>query len=172
MARRTAGFTLIEIMVVLVIVTIMAAIAVASLPAFNRTGEFDTEQRRLMTLLLMAREEAVLQSTELGLAVGLDHYEFMRFNDLSRVWQPISEPPFQPRRLPEGVELELTVTESSLRLGSHDDDDDAGDSPGVMLLSSGEITPFDLTMSMPELALSRTIHSDGYRAPAWIADEN
>ncbi|MDZ7686483.1 MAG: type II secretion system minor pseudopilin GspH [Gammaproteobacteria bacterium] len=95
--RGSKGFTLIEILVVMFIVSIMTGIAVANMPTFVQTGEFDTEARRLMTLIRMVREEAVLQAEEYGLRVSPHGYEFMVYDNRQQSWSVVAQRPFQAR---------------------------------------------------------------------------
>ena len=78
------GFTLIEILVVVLIVSIMSGIAVTQLPGFVQRGDFDLESRRLKTLLDMAREEALVQATEYGFKPVKEGYAFYQF-DLANI---------------------------------------------------------------------------------------
>jgi type II secretion system protein H len=75
------GFTLIEILVVVLIVSIMSGIAVTQLPGFVQTGDFDLESRRLKTLLDMAREEALVQATEFGFKPDEEGYAFYKYQE-------------------------------------------------------------------------------------------
>jgi type II secretion system protein H len=71
------GFTLLEILIVLFIVAVMSGVVVANLPSFARAGDFDTEARRLKTLLDLARLEAQVQTAEFGFKPSHDSYEFL-----------------------------------------------------------------------------------------------
>ena len=68
--QGSAGFTLLEILIVLFIVAIMSGVVVANLPSFAQTDDFDTETRRLKTLLDLARLEAQVQTSEFGFKPG------------------------------------------------------------------------------------------------------
>jgi general secretion pathway protein H len=160
---RSSGFTLIEILVVLMIVSIMSGVVIANMPSLTRTSGFEAEVKRLQILMELAREEALMQSNEFGFRLDRDGrgrfsgYSFYIYDDLNQSWTSYEVPPFHPRELPEGVELRLAVEGEGLRL---DGDDDDG-LPPVMLLSSGETTPFDLTIFQGR-DLSETLRSDGY----------
>lgn len=164
---RTAGFTLVEILVVLFIVSVMTGIAVANMPALTRTGDFDIEARRLKVLIDLAREEALLQSAEFGLLPERNSYQFLLFDDVERTWSPLKDRPFQQRKLDDGIELWLIVEDDEFSLG----DDDEDQSPPVLLLSSGETTPFRLQILKPGEDLSRTLVADGFGDVIWSRDE-
>jgi general secretion pathway protein H len=161
-----AGFTLIEILVVLFIISIMSGIAVANLPGFTQTREFDTEVRRLKTLLDMAREESIVQATEFGFAQTKEGYGFYTYDERSQSWKEYVESPFQPRKLPESIELELKVEKQKLTLATQKKET----TPSLLLLSSGEVTPFTLTILQGD-DLERSMRSDGYGDIEWLDDE-
>ena len=80
-AMRTAtarGFTLIEVMVVMVIIAILVTAVSLSLKG-DRVGEALAEEaKRLTALLNLAREEAVMRDRDLGLVLADDGYLFVQ----------------------------------------------------------------------------------------------
>ena len=170
---RTGGFTLIEILVVLLIVSVMSGIVVVNMPSLSSSSDFDEEVKRLHTLLQLARDEALMQSAELGFRPDRDRfgkisgYSFLVYDDLNQTWTPLEQAPFRPRSLEEGVLLQLFIEGDSdqFRL-----DDEQENLPPVMLLSSGETTPFELTVYR-EPDLSVTLKSDGYSPIERVVDE-
>jgi general secretion pathway protein H len=161
--RNTAGFTLIEILVVLFIVAIMSGVVVANLPSFAQSGDFDTETQRLKRLLDLLRLESQIQDTEYGFKPDRDSYEFMLFDPQAGRWQSLSEKPFAPRTLPEGFRLTVKVEDIGFSLGGDAEDNRP---PPIMILSSGEMTPCELTLSDADDA-SRTLLTDGYGDLYW-----
>lgn len=159
--QRTRGFTLLEIMVVIVIVAVIVSLAVISL-GDNAGRRLDEEARRVRTLLRLAADEAVLQGHEIGVVITADGYEFQIYDDRTRQWarMPASRL-FRPRKMPDGVRLELFLDDQALVLPVGDDeqpdgdDDDSGEpllpQPQLLLLSSGEITPFELELAMTDV---------------------
>lgn len=105
-----AGFTLVELMVVLAIVGLVATAVVLSVP-----GDGDALVRqadRLGTHLQRVREEALLGTRPVELVADADGYSFrrQRFGG----WQPLRDGPFapvawepgvRPLRLPQGGRL-------------------------------------------------------------------
>lgn len=153
------GFTLIEILVVLFIVTILAGLIVTRIPAFGSNAAFDLEARRLHMLLKMARNDAELDSTEYGFRPTDNGYEFLFFDDGKQDWVRAPSP-FHPRGLDEDITLTIRA-----------DNDEAaalGESlPPVLILSSGEVTPFRMTLSSRKFADSRVLVTDGYDEIRW-----
>lgn len=161
--KRDAGFTLIEILVVLFIVSIMSGIVVAHLPRMSRTGDLDTEARRLQQLLGMAKQDALLEADEYGFKPEHTGYEFFVYNDEAQKWKPLTKRPFQQRQLEDDLVLDATVEDSPLKL----ENNNGKSAPPILLLSSGETTPFHLTISMPSTGKSRTLVADGYGEFQW-----
>ncbi|MBT3624926.1 MAG: type II secretion system minor pseudopilin GspH [Gammaproteobacteria bacterium] len=153
------GFTLIEILVVLLIVTILAGVTIARLPTFSRNADFETETRRLQLLFNMARQEAILDSTEFGFRLTDDGYKFLKFDDGSQSWKD-AESPFQVRLLPDELRLVIEADSKGFSfLGEN--------LPPILILSSGENTPFRLILQSKLQRASRTLMSEGYGEFVW-----
>lgn len=153
------GFTLIEILVVLLIVTVMAGVTVANLPGFVRTADLDTEARRIELLFNMLRTEAMLDSREFGFRPTTSGYEFVSFDDAAGAWRTAVSP-FQPRTLPDGLRLIVRADNDGL--------EGFGEGlPPILVLSSGETTPFDVILEIKGSDDSRTLSTDGYGEFEW-----
>ena len=153
------GFTLIEILVVLLIVTILASVTIARLPTFSRNADFETETRRLQLLFNMARQESILDSTEFGFRLTDDGYKFLKFDDGSQSWKD-AESPFQVRSLPDELRLVIEADSKGFSfLGEN--------LPPILILSSGENTPFRLILQSKLQRASRTLMSEGYGEFVW-----
>ncbi len=153
---RGSGFTLIEILVVVVIMGIISAIVVLGLGNLGDDRDLRTEARRMSTLIEMASDEATLQGRDFGLELMQGGYRFVEFDPLSEQWsEVIGDDLMRPRRLAEGTEFDLVLEDKRVLLkldaaeAQKSDDDDNRDLsddylPHVLVLSSGDITPFVL----------------------------
>ena len=151
-APLQSGFTLLELMVVLVLVGIIFSFAVLSIGGDDLAEAMERETRRLVTLIGMASDEAVLRSEEVAIHFSDDGYTFMVLQGDG--WQAVeNDALLKPRTLPAGVMLRLEVEGDPplLREKDNDDKEDAKEAeerltPQVFILSSGEMTPFAITL--------------------------
>lgn len=107
------GFTLIEVMVVMVIIAIMVTVVSLSLSG-DRAGEaLGEEGKRLSALINLAREEAVMRDTDIGLVLANDGYFFVQRNEVEAESSDVAaeyvaladDDMFRSRLLPPGTEL-------------------------------------------------------------------
>jgi len=76
----SAGFTLVEILVVMVIIGI--TLGMASLNAIpSPRQDLDNEAKRLTLLLQLARDEAIVRNREVAFEATPDHYRFIVRNE-------------------------------------------------------------------------------------------
>jgi len=152
------GFTLIEILVVVIIIATISSMALLSLNLIGDDRELDTERKRLATLLEVAQDEAVMQGREFGLEVLRTGYRFVEFDPLTSQWSEIlGDDLYRLRQLPDGMELELYVEDKRILLEadpkvfetpkdgeiSMEVDDYM---PHLLVFSSGEMTAYEIRL--------------------------
>lgn len=148
--RQLRGFTLLELLVVLVVVAIMISMATLSFGVLGRDRQAEEESRRFWVVLQQAREEAELQAEDLGMFISTDSYEYLRFDSRRDEWQPVEyDELFAQRKLPEGMRFRLRVDSREIVMkpdlpNRGDKDENKKYPPQVMVLSSGEVMPFEL----------------------------
>lgn len=81
------GFSLVEVLVVLLVMGLLASVAVMTLPGDER--RLRDEAERFAARVLAARDEAIVGATPVSLVVGSAGYYFER--RVEGRWQPIAE---------------------------------------------------------------------------------
>ncbi len=140
--RGHSGFTLIEVLVVLVIISIVISFAVLSVD----TGpeELHHEGARLASLLDLASEDAVMNGREYRVLFVQDGYSFEEMAEGK--WQPASDDILQPHQLPAGLYLQFSLEDQAIPL-PRATDDKKKDSAVLLLLSSGELPSFKVIVA-------------------------
>ncbi len=151
--RSSGGFTLVEIMVVVVIIGILAIGALLSMSFLGPNRELHTEGDRLVDLMNYAQDQGELQTRELGLYCTDHSYSFLAFDARRNLWVPIEDDDaLRARTLPDAIKLQLDVEGRQVVLASLADEQKkkqvaATDlQPHVMIFSNGDLTSFALTL--------------------------
>jgi general secretion pathway protein H len=147
---RSKGFTLVEILVVVVIMAFVISIAVLSVGTAGRDSQLDEESRRLDGLIGLLHDRAALEGRDFGLRIEPSAYEFLSYDSARDRWVPLSrDGEFRRRSLPKGVSFQLELDSQQVVLKPIDpnlssDADEAR--PQIAVAASGEGTPFRLTL--------------------------
>lgn len=166
---RENGFTLLELLVVVVIVAILFTYTTLAIRSDSAEDIIKKEAQRMERLIELALEESILRGEEYGLEIYLDGYRFLRRPEA--LWEPISNDKIlRERELPNDMEMEFRLEETDIELGKAsavkkymaeesalsasladttlgDDENDSEletknqTKPQIFLMSSGEISP-------------------------------
>jgi general secretion pathway protein H len=147
-AGRASGFTLLEVLVVIVIIGIIASMAIVSTRVLGGDHEMDEEARRLAAVLGQAREDAMLEGRDVGLRVDARGYDFLRYDSRTERWLFESEDPLlRERSLPDGLEAGLWLESRPVQLKARTEPSDlAPPAPQVVVMASGDLVPFEIRL--------------------------
>jgi len=147
-ASRVSGFTLLEILVVVVIIGIITTMAVVSTRVLGGDHEMDQETKRFVAVLSQAREDAMLEGRDVGLRVDARGYDFLRYDSRRDQWQLETEDAMlRARSLPEGLEAGLWLESRPVKLVARvAPTERTPPQPQVVLMASGDVVPFELRL--------------------------
>ena len=134
---RSRGYTLLEILVVIVILGVLSGFAMLSLREQSQLQRLEEEASRVAALLRRQCEESLFSGRALRLLVDESGYRFESASPEG--WQPPGDPVFRDRA------WEIPVRQR-LRLDGRTADTEQA----ITCLPTGEITPFELELRAPD----------------------
>jgi general secretion pathway protein H len=165
--KKHHGFTLIEVMVVVVLIGIMASLVQYNVAGNNPADKLQHESARFNAIFEVATDYGMLNNIELGLVVKKDSYQFLGYDGTS--WADIPDQDWLAKvSLPEEVQLSIELEDLPIEepllfdadtFKEQDEDDftllsQEGQEkriiPQVYLLSGGDLTPFSVTFRLNE----------------------
>ena len=150
---RARGFTLIEVLVVVLIIAILVSLVAVQLSPDARHG-LREEAARLAALLAHARDEAITTGAPLAWQRTDAGYRFLQ-RGADRTWQPMDgEASLRARVLPTGVSVAAIETPATAN----------GGNPTIVLSPTGIADPFRITLALG--AHRVRVASDGVTAPS------
>lgn len=168
-SRKQTGFTLLEVMLVLLIIGLATSVVMYNAFGANQSDRLKEEVARIRVLLNMASDYAILNQQEMGLRIDeLDNRYVFMILDKEDIWREIpTERLYAPYDMPEQFSMTLTlddlpwqtqdqffdrdlfdetlsVSEEGVEIG---EEDVPPPPPQILIMSSGEITPFSLSFN-------------------------
>lgn len=141
--RREDGFTLTELMIVLVILGIVASAIVFVMP--DPRGRLIDEGEAFAARAHAAQETAIVEMQDVALWVSPAGYGFERYN--GEAWTPIAQPPFEDRQWAEGVSVTVAPQD--------------GERTRVIFDATGLNGPLDVTLARDDNNVRIAIGADG-----------
>jgi len=167
--QRNRGFTLLELLVVLVLLGIITTLAVLAMGSGGLNRKLEQEGHRFVSLVELAGDEAILHGRELGIDFNQTEYRFLFLVDGK--WLPYRDDKiFRTRTLPDTAFYKLFIDGLPVGLPEQFDLDsgpgelgeiaEPGESdslsapllkPQLFILSSGERNAFELQLLTQEI---------------------
>lgn len=140
--KRHSGFSLVEMLIVLVVVGILYSSA-GSMLNMMVSDPLSEERERLAEYISLAQDETVVRSQALALGFGSKGYGFFQMNEQPKAKQndfvPIEHDSFfSAHDLPSGYTQSLYLEGQSVVLGKI-----VATNSRVVILPTGEMTPFE-----------------------------
>ncbi|WP_022950661.1 type II secretion system minor pseudopilin GspH [Leucothrix mucor] len=145
-----AGYTLIEVMVVIAIMALLTSIVIPYLPV-DKTKQLLATADRFKLQISYAQSQSILQSQDMGLMLTEDGYQFVQRTP--EAWQPVDDEGIPPTKLDDFLAQQLFIED--VEYLSEEPLDDESVAPAVLFFSSGETTPFEYRLSLSEEAYVR-----------------
>lgn len=147
---REHGFTLIEILIVLVIISIVTTLALVNMKA-NENRQLENFTNELSQLLSLVEEQALLRPSVLGVKIKKDSYEFFYYKTDAKLEK--KESPWQLLK-DDDLLLEHKIPDDiNLRIVTGDEKDDTLEettSPQIIFSTNGDVTPFAIYIGAPD----------------------
>lgn len=112
--KIATGFTLIEMLVVLAIVSVMVVAVGLSVDAGGPSRQVATEARRFIALMGLACDESARSGEEIGARLDAGGYRFVRA--IGRQWELSTGDALRSRRLPQGMRIALRIGDREIDL--------------------------------------------------------
>lgn len=140
LGRNVKGFTLIEILVVLFIISIVSSAALLSIGR-NENRHIETFANELAQAMTLAEEQAMLQPTVLGLSLKEHSFQFSSFQLTAEakknVWTPLQDALLGQHTIPNDIQVDVEV--SGNRAAAEDKT-----TPQIIISTNGDLTPFTI----------------------------
>lgn len=153
--HRPRGFTLLEVLVVVSLVSILTGVVVLGFTGADTQQEVKGFAQRFAFRVELARQQALNRNREWGIYVAEREYRFAEFSPDEGTWEVQTQRPFDTIDVPDIVRLRVE-TEG---VGGLPFDDE--DLPQILVFSSGEVTPFTLYLELPGNLEPWVVRSDG-----------
>ena len=110
---RSRGFTLLEIMLVLMLLGLSASLIIPSLPTGSGSAQLQQQADKFAALARAARQQALIEGRSLGIAVENKSGGYVFMSAESGQWQQISQSRlFKQASLPDDISIAITPGDS------------------------------------------------------------
>lgn len=140
MRTTKSGFTLIEILVVLVILGITASVALLAFGDFGESRRAQAEAQRFIHKVRLIRHQAILEAITYGMKITPSSYQIFRFSP-PNIWTPVTSTLLKPYQFPKKITLYLNINPTNPTSS-------ASNKNWVVFQASGEITPFRINFGL------------------------
>ncbi|MDA8561624.1 type II secretion system minor pseudopilin GspH [Gammaproteobacteria bacterium] len=138
MKKHIKGFTLIEILIVILIISIISSVALLTISS-NHTKQLENIANMIKRKIILAEQEAMLRPSTIGLGLNKENYKFFNLSDnTDKPWKKIISHGLNSNKFPSYATLNLKINNRETSLDGK---------PHIIISTSGEITPFTITFA-------------------------
>lgn len=144
--KANLGFTLMEILVVLVIVSLTSAVLLLRSVHTSPTKSVERQVNHLHSYFTVVQEQAILQPGVFGVFISEHGYSVLELNTEENTWDITAKAKssfWRPKQIAANIHLTLTVNSEPISI-PHDFSQVA--KPQIVFSPSGEISPFSLIL--------------------------
>lgn len=135
--RDKRGFTLIEIMIVIVIMGITFGFALIAFGDFGESKRLLFAAEQLSNTIRLAQQQAILESSTLGVSINNEGYRIMQLQNNAQ-WTPLSNSNFfKMTYFPNHTSIILNTNHRTVK-----------GSPSIIITAAGSLTPFTLHFNL------------------------
>jgi general secretion pathway protein H len=138
--RVYRGYTLIELLIVIFIISIVTSVALLSMDR-NQNRQLAAVAKELMEAITLAQEQAMLQPAVIGIQFTAHAYQFYSyqpaFDTQAAHWSLLKDNVLSGRPLP--AEMRLAIQTDAIA-------EDHPSIPQIVISTSGDMTPFKISL--------------------------
>lgn len=149
---KSRGFTLIEILVVVVILAVMASVLTLAVNGVGGERRLAAQSEQMQALLGYACEQAELTDQTIGISIDTAGYRFSQLRGPD--WFALPSAELRERKWLDGTTTAFSRDGQPIRIA-----DKYPDKPQIACFASGELTPFRLELALADL--TRIYRLDG-----------
>ena len=163
-----SGFTLLELMVVIVIIAVLAGFVTVNLDLRNTPKTIREEATRLGLLMQIASEQSIYSKAQLGIRFHPEDYEFYFLapdEAGNQTWQILEDSRLKFRGSQEELEFQVDLSGVPVLLETLEEElaalgEETELKPHVLFLSNGEIMPdFSVVVADSEARFRHQVYS-------------
>ncbi len=137
---NSKGFTLIELIVVMFIAGMIVAGVLLNTSLIDPNKKFITLTEKIGKLLHHAHQQAELNNENYALSLTKDGYVFLIYQGDG--WAPMKKKPLQRGVFAKNIKQDLSIDNKLVEVLKKDEY-----TPHILLLASGEMSPFEWTIT-------------------------
>ncbi|WP_194756977.1 prepilin-type N-terminal cleavage/methylation domain-containing protein [Aliidiomarina indica] len=158
-ARRPSGFTLLEVMLLIVILSVASMYIIVTVPTRILSDSAEDASQKFVLQMHHVREQAMLRNHVYGIEFKDDMYIFYRWQN--QAWVEVVQPPLVATRVSDQIDLDFEPGDFRI-LDNMDEgrdaifgrdarressEDEEPPRPDILIFESTEFVPFRLTFS-------------------------